>query len=211
MIPFKEYLIKESNDMDSEYFDAIARQDWSTAQKIVNKAAGIEKTGHSINRGDAHSPSDPSSGSPGYDITDNGIYPDDVYSSKGFGYYSTGSPAMDSEAYSLIKKMRGRPNQQVRIYRSVEKDGPSKIIPGDWVTIVKDYAKEHGEANINGKYKILSALVTAKDIYTSGDSWLEWGYHPQETRIWPKYIYKDKNGDIVPPSKRFETPTDSLS
>jgi hypothetical protein len=30
-----------------------------------------------------------------------------------------------------------------------------KINPGDWVSVSKHYAKEHGESHLNGKYKIL--------------------------------------------------------
>lgn len=53
-----------------------------------------------------------------------------------------------------------------------------KINKGDWVTINKNYAIEHGRSNLNGRYKILSKTVVAKDIYTNGDSIHEWGYDP---------------------------------
>jgi hypothetical protein len=54
-----------------------------------------------------------------------------------------------------------------------------KINPGDWVTIDRKYAKDHGE-NIFGpnNYKILSKTVPASTIFTNGDSILEWGYNP---------------------------------
>ena len=50
--------------------------------------------------------------------------------------------------------------------------------PGDWITINREYAKEHGESQLNGQYKILSKTVKAKDIYTDGNSIQEWGYDP---------------------------------
>jgi hypothetical protein len=47
---------------------------------------------------------------------------------------------------------------------------------GDWVTIGRNYAKEHGEAELNGQYKILSKTVPAKNLYTDGNDIFEWGY-----------------------------------
>lgn len=55
----------------------------------------------------------------------------------------------------------------------------AKINPGDWVTPNRTYAKEHGEAHLNGKYKILSKTVPAKHLYTDGNSVHEWGYDPR--------------------------------
>jgi len=52
------------------------------------------------------------------------------------------------------------------------------IHPGDWVTISRDYAKEHGESALNGAYKILTKTVKARDLYTDGNSFHEWGYDP---------------------------------
>ncbi len=48
----------------------------------------------------------------------------------------------------------------------------------DWVTLNRAYAKEHGESTLRGKYKILSKVVRAKDLYTDGNSIHEWGYDP---------------------------------
>jgi hypothetical protein len=51
------------------------------------------------------------------------------------------------------------------------------INSGDWVTITHRYAKEHGLANLKN-YKIISKIVPAKHLYTTGDSIHEWGYDP---------------------------------
>lgn len=48
---------------------------------------------------------------------------------------------------------------------------------GDWVTIHKDYAKEHGESHLNGQYKIVSKTVPARNLYTDGNDIFEWGYY----------------------------------
>jgi hypothetical protein len=53
------------------------------------------------------------------------------------------------------------------------------INPGDWVTINRAYAKEHGEGALRGHYQIISKVVKAKDLYTNGDSMHEWGWDPK--------------------------------
>jgi hypothetical protein len=53
-----------------------------------------------------------------------------------------------------------------------------KINPGDWVTISRDYAKEHGMSNFHGRYKILSKTVLASQLFSEGNSIQEWGFIP---------------------------------
>jgi hypothetical protein len=50
------------------------------------------------------------------------------------------------------------------------------INSGDWVTVNRNYAKEHGEGALNGKYKIISQKVKANEVFTNGDSIHEAGY-----------------------------------
>jgi hypothetical protein len=50
------------------------------------------------------------------------------------------------------------------------------INSGDWVTLTKQYAKEHGEANLNNNYQILSKKVPSKKLFTNADSIHEFGY-----------------------------------
>lgn len=57
-------------------------------------------------------------------------------------------------------------------------DEKIKINDGDWVTLSKRYAEEHGKENLKGKYKILSKAVKASQVYTDGNSASEWGYNP---------------------------------
>lgn len=52
------------------------------------------------------------------------------------------------------------------------------INPGDWVTINRQYAKQHGQDNLNNKFKIVSKKVKAKEIVTDAGSIHEWGYAP---------------------------------
>lgn len=47
---------------------------------------------------------------------------------------------------------------------------------GDWVTLSKEYAKEHGEGALSGKYKVISKKVPARKLFTDGNSIQEFGY-----------------------------------
>jgi hypothetical protein len=52
------------------------------------------------------------------------------------------------------------------------------INKGDWVTTVRQYAVDHGEAALRGEYKILKKLVPAKHLFTDANSIFEFGYDP---------------------------------
>lgn len=116
-----------------------------------------------------------SSDAPLYNLTGNGVYPLDIYSSVGYSYYGDD----DFESFSICMAYKGRPNKPITIYRSVPADlVRPKINVGDWVTISKAYAREHGASNLNNKYKIITKSVYARDLYTN-NSLAEWGYDPQ--------------------------------
>jgi len=102
---------------------------------------------------------------------------------------------MDIETVSLIQSLRNKPDRQIRIYRAIQKTAKPSFNIGDWVTVNKKYAIEHGQTHLQGNpFRIISKVVYARDIYTNGDSIHEWGYDPQpfepfETRN-PKYLPK---------------------
>jgi hypothetical protein len=52
------------------------------------------------------------------------------------------------------------------------------INSGDWVTLNKNYAIEHGKSSLRNKYKIVSKSVAAKTLYTDANSVHEFGYDP---------------------------------
>jgi len=128
-----------------------------------------------------HSAPGPDFGAPLYDLTGGGqMYPADVYSEKAVQYYGSGNRRADIEAFNLANRVRGNPDAEVTMYRAVPKNADiSAINAGDWVTLSKDYAKNHGEAALRGDYKILSQKVKAKDLWTNADSIQEFGYQPQ--------------------------------
>jgi hypothetical protein len=75
--------------------------------------------------------------------------------------------------FSEIEKMAEELEKKI-----IESKRNLKINKGDWVTIDKNYAKEHGQSSLNNNYKILSKTVKAEEVYTAGDSIFEWGYDP---------------------------------
>ncbi|MFZ9661402.1 MAG: hypothetical protein ACO29O_05935, partial [Chitinophagaceae bacterium] len=133
--------------------------------------------------------------SPMHDLT--GTYPHDFYGPNGFRYYADMGNGYDRKSYSKSIRAKGKPDDKVAVFRAIPKTVYSKIMKstpegeaplnhlikkGDWVTTSKEYAKEHGEANLNNDFKIVHKYVPAKHLYTNGDSIHEWGYYPEEDR-----------------------------
>lgn len=122
-----------------------------------------------------HRPPDADGGRPLNDLEE--VFPN-IYSPQGERYYGNYGLAGEKEAIRIAKSIKGNPDADITIYRSINPDEPAYIKGGDWVTIVKDYAKQHGESNLDEGYKIISKKVKAKDIFNDGNSIVEWGYRP---------------------------------
>ena len=57
---------------------------------------------------------------PLYDVTKNGIYPEDIYSSNAPRLYNSGlGDDMDRESLSIIQSLRKRPHNLIKIYRAI--------------------------------------------------------------------------------------------
>lgn len=126
-----------------------------------------------------HTAPGPHFGAPLHDLTGGGqMYPSDVYSPKAAQFYGTGYPEADREAFALANRVRGNPNAEVTMYRAVPKN-VADINEGDWVSLSKQYAKNHGESVLGKDYRVIGKKVKAKDLYTNADSIHEFGYYPQ--------------------------------
>jgi hypothetical protein len=72
------------------------------------------------------------------------------------------------------------------MYRSVPR-GVLTFNPGDWVAITKAYARDHGRHGSDPglDMPVIAARVSASRLFTSGDSYQEWGYDgpPLEGRV----------------------------
>lgn len=188
---------------DAEYLEALNSGKRHKAASILVRALGVKFADASYDRGGTHDAPDAETGSPSFDVTFNRSYPDDFYDSVGLRYYGTGE-TWDGEGYNVLMRLKGHPDGLVTVYRAVDKDSKTRgIQPGDWVTTVRRYADEHGKGNIKGGHRIQSKIVRAKDIFTNGDSFLEWGYHPQPKGTFPRVVKRDAAGNIIPLSKRL--------
>ena len=84
--------------------------------------------------------------------------------------YSSGSQWYDN-AYEMREKLRNLPDEPSQEINNIN--------AGDWVTLTREYAKDHGESALRGQYKIISKKVKAKEVYTNADSIHEFGYSPE--------------------------------
>ena len=129
-------------------------------------------------RGSHTAPNRSDTNSPMHDLENN--FGDDVYGPNCVRYFGDGSlraRADDNFSCAVIRSAKGKPDQKIKIYRAVPKD-LNVINNGDWVTINPNYAKQHGISHV-GKYKVISKVVYAKDLYSDGNSIHEWGYNPE--------------------------------
>ncbi|MDR3273460.1 MAG: hypothetical protein LBT29_08280, partial [Flavobacteriaceae bacterium] len=121
------------------------------------------------------------------------IFPEDLYSSKGLYYYGNGDKA-EAQSMSVIRSMRNKPDKEVTIYRAVPK-GVKEINSGDWVSISREYAKEHGESYLDGEYDIISMKVKANQIFNEGYL-AEWGVRFMTTKKGEVYGFVTSDGTV---------------
>ena len=113
----------------------------------------------------SHVAPDADYGAPLHDVTD--MIPEDIYGPRGVQYYGIGGPTIDKEAFDVLRAARGKPDMEVPIYRAVP-EGVKDINTGDWVTTSREYARQHGENALGGKYDILESTAPAKKLQTEG-------------------------------------------
>lgn len=115
-------------------------------------------------------------------------------------------------AISAIR--RGEKDVKVKVYRAVPtsvKEG--KLRNGDWVTPSKGYAEMHGNNRLEGKYCIIEDEVPVSELWWDGNDSREWGFddgrgykykNVENNRKLNDLVTRDDNGEIIPPSKRFD-------
>lgn len=176
----------------------------NTVRDSLANARNMEDVGVGDYRGQHGAPMR-DSGAPLHDLTGGGdVYPADVYSRDALNIYGTGDAPVDRQALRVIRASRGNPDAEVTIYRAVPKDAPDTINPGDWVTTVRDYAAGHGDGPLGGDAKIISQTVKASDLYTNGDSWLEYGYDPKGSQPSALDSVIARNADTLPEPTRTQ-------
>lgn len=118
-----------------------------------------------------------------------------------------------NEAIKAIKN--GEKDVKVKVYRAVPtsvKEG--KLRNGDWVTPSKKYAEMHGTNRLEGKYRIIEDEVPATQLWWDGNDANEFGFddgkaykykNAKNNRKLNDLVTYDDEGDVIPPSKRFNS------
>ena len=125
------------------------------------------------------------------------------------------------ESIEAIRKAKASKRGKVTIYRAVPADiKEGSVRNGDWVTFSKKYAEFHISLQDWEKGRIIKQVVPIDDVWWDGNDVNEWGYDDGK-----EYAYRntannrklldavtyDKNGDIVPLSKRFDYSSSDVS
>ena len=109
----------------------------------------------------------------------------------------------------------GEKDVKVKVYRSVPtsvKEG--KLRNGDWVTPSKKYAEMHGTNRLEGKYRIIEDEFPATQLWWDGNDANEFGFddgkeykykNAKNNRKLNDLVTYDDEGDVIPPSKRFNS------
>lgn len=109
----------------------------------------------------------------------------------------------------------GEKDVKVKVYRAVPtsvKEG--KLRNGDWVTPSKKYADIHGNNRLEGKYRIIEDEVPATQLWWDGNDTNEFGFddgkdykykNAKNNRKLNDLVTYDDEGDVIPPSKRFNS------
>ena len=131
--------------------------------------------------------------------------------------YSQGLPTSKESGNAIqtaIDDIRnGKKDVTVKVYRAVPtsvKEG--KLRNGDWVTPSRKYAEMHGNNRLEGKYRIIEDEVPVSELWWDGNDVNEWGYdngkgyrykNVKNNRKLNDLVTRDDNGNVIPPSKRF--------
>lgn len=109
----------------------------------------------------------------------------------------------------------GEKDVKVKVYRAIPtsvKEG--KLRNGDWVTPSKKYAEMHGSNRLEGKYRIIEDEVPATQLWWDGNDANEFGFddgkvykykNAKNNRKLNDLVTYDDKGDVIPPSKRFNS------
>lgn len=184
--------------LDREYLEAVDKGDMEKAQRMVNefaKAKGyvVDDSWKMDHRAPSKSGDTPQERQKNgevslLDMADGfGIIPEEMIldSSRNLelGWDHAHMDALSAvrrameQRRSLVEKGKNNKIPAIAMYRAVPRDiKEGDFRGGDWVTPSMEYAREHGESSLDGKFRIISHRVSIKDVYWNGDDICEWGY-----------------------------------
>ncbi|WP_354832459.1 hypothetical protein ABGM91_11445 [Akkermansia muciniphila] len=184
--------------LDLEYLEAVEKNDMEKAQRMVNefaKAKGyvVDDSWKMDHRAPSKSGDTPQERQKNgevslLDMADGfGIIPEEMIldSSRNLelGWDNAHMNALYAVRHameqrrSLVEKGKNNKVPAIAMYRAIPRDiKEDDFRGGDWVTPSMEYAREHGESSLDGKYRIISHRVSIKNVYWNGDDICEWGY-----------------------------------
>lgn len=214
----EEFELMTDEEMDAAYFKALQTNDEARMRDIVNEAS--RRNGYVSTDEFRMSHRAPSYDEEGIDksMVDVAANKDQIRESlneqlrMNRDKYKNESASAINTALSSIDKGE---KPMVTIYRAVPKSlKEGKVRNGDWVSLSESYVKIHGEHALNGDYKIMKEEVPAENLYWDGNDINEWGYDDRRNyryrniknnRKLNDLITRDDKGNIIPPSKRFNS------
>lgn len=145
------------------------------------------------------------------------LQPDDIFDhpERYMQSDSTSKEAARAIKATLNALKKGNKDVKIKVFRAVPlsvKEG--RLRNGDWVTPSRAYADMHGNHRLEGEYRVIEEKVPAKDLWWDGNDVREWGYDDGTARRYANVenntklndvITKDDAGNIIPPSRRFDS------
>lgn len=139
-------------------------------QTVIGPASFSIAPDYGIN----HRPND--DGPRAHDLTEQEMTPADVYEHP--EWYSAMGKKVIAETMRQLRAVKGKAEALLTIYRA----GPvGEMNPGDWVSLSKDYARTHADAQDPEGYKVWEAKVKAQDVRWAMDDLAEFGYFGEKS------------------------------
>jgi hypothetical protein len=116
--------------------------------------------------------------------------PDDVYDHPEWhaGPERTGYRA----TVAALRRARGRPQALITIFRAVPEG--KEILPGDWVSVARPFARGHAVAHPWEHWRIVSRRVPASEVRWAGTDLMEWGWFPDLPDVVRPGLERDGRG-----------------
>ena len=132
----------------------------------------------------SHQPSD--DGPRAFDLTEDGggdwSMPSDVYDNPNL--YTGADATVRKETMEQLERVRGNPDGLVTVYRYAPEGREFEV--GNWVSLSRTYAQQHGESNPTPGGTVQSMQVPAREVRFAGDDLAEFGWHPEPVKPEPE-------------------------
>lgn len=112
---------------------------------------------------------------PLHDLTD--MFGEDIYTHPEWYVGDTASSWARTDA-ALIRRVRGKPTEQVIVYRAMPTGTAPTLNPGDWVATSESYARQHAmqSNDPSDDWPVYAATVQVQHVRNGGSDIHEWGY-----------------------------------